>query len=96
MHTGKWWWATQVCIATTIDNLHLLIFNFQQAAKKHTKKTGITLIPIILSSDKTQLTVFGLKTAYSLYLTIGNLPKHIQRKPSHKPTFYLHIFPPPN
>ena len=40
-------------------------------------------MPVIISSDKTQLTDFGGKTAYPVYLTIGNLPKEIRRKPSH-------------
>lgn len=33
-------------------------------------------------SDKTQLTNFGNKSAYPLYITIGNIPKEIRRKPS--------------
>jgi hypothetical protein len=45
-------------------------------------KPGSTIIPVILSSDKTQLTVFGNKMAYPVYLTIGNIPKGIRRKPS--------------
>ncbi|KAF5386197.1 hypothetical protein D9615_002285 [Tricholomella constricta] len=43
---------------------------------------GATIIPIILSSDKTVVTLFGNKTAYPIYLTIGSLPKEIRRKPS--------------
>ncbi|KAJ7736986.1 hypothetical protein DFH07DRAFT_753191 [Mycena maculata] len=43
---------------------------------------GATIIPIIISSDKTQLTVFGNKTAYPVYMTLGNIPKEIRRKPS--------------
>ncbi|KAG2160170.1 uncharacterized protein EDB93DRAFT_1099531 [Suillus bovinus] len=43
---------------------------------------GGTIIPIIISSDKTQLTLFRNKAAYPVYLTIGNIPKEIQRKPS--------------
>ncbi|KAJ7847290.1 hypothetical protein B0H13DRAFT_2406447 [Mycena leptocephala] len=43
---------------------------------------GATIIPILLSSDKTQLTMFGNKTAYPVYMTIGNIPKEIRRKPS--------------
>ncbi|KAH8978805.1 hypothetical protein EDB86DRAFT_3067224 [Lactarius hatsudake] len=43
---------------------------------------GATVIPVILSSDKTQLTLFRSKAAYPVYLTIGNIPKHIRRKPS--------------
>ncbi|KAH8987479.1 hypothetical protein EDB86DRAFT_3065716 [Lactarius hatsudake] len=43
---------------------------------------GATVIPVILSSDKTQLTLFRSKAAYPVYLTIRNIPKHICRKPS--------------
>ena len=43
---------------------------------------GATVIPILLSTDKTQLTSFRNKNAYPLYLTIGNIPKEIRRKPS--------------
>lgn len=48
--------------------------------KKEKKST--TIIPIILSSDKTQITVFSGKSAYPVYLAIGNLPKDIRCKPS--------------
>lgn len=38
---------------------------------------------MIIATDKTQLTQFsGNKSAYPVYLTIGNLPKSIRRKPS--------------
>lgn len=36
----------------------------------------------MISTDKTQLTDFRNKSAYPLYLTIGNIPKEIRRKPS--------------
>ncbi|KAJ6608216.1 hypothetical protein B0H10DRAFT_2166622 [Mycena sp. CBHHK59/15] len=45
---------------------------------------GATIIHIIISSDKTQLTVFGNKTAYPVYMTIENIPKEIRRKPSRR------------
>ena len=45
-------------------------------------KPGATIIPIIISTDKTQLTLFRNKSAYPLYMTIGNIPKEIRRKPS--------------
>ncbi|KAG2133237.1 uncharacterized protein EDB93DRAFT_1107617 [Suillus bovinus] len=44
---------------------------------------GGTIIPIIISSDKTQVTLFRNKAAYLVYLTIGNIPKEICHKPSH-------------
>jgi hypothetical protein len=43
---------------------------------------GATIVPILLSTDKTQLTSFHNKCAYPLYLTISNIPKEIRRKPS--------------
>lgn len=45
---------------------------------------GATVVPIILSTDKTQLCVLsGGKTTYPVYMTIGNIDKTIQRKPSY-------------
>jgi hypothetical protein len=45
-------------------------------------RPGATIVPVIISSDKTQLTHFRDKQAYPVYLTIGNIPKDIRRKPS--------------
>ncbi|KAH9913158.1 uncharacterized protein B0H18DRAFT_1126517 [Fomitopsis serialis] len=50
-------------------------------------------MPIIISSDKTQLTTFRSKSAYPVYLTIGNLPKEIRRKPSHRGQILLAYLP---
>ncbi|KAJ7868024.1 hypothetical protein B0H14DRAFT_3586641 [Mycena olivaceomarginata] len=54
---------------------------------------GATIIPIIISSDKTQLTVFGNTTAYPVYMTIGNIPKEIRRKPSRRGHILLGYLP---
>lgn len=44
---------------------------------------GGTIAPVILASDKTQLTNFsGGKSAYPVYLTLGNIPKTLRRKPN--------------
>ncbi len=40
------------------------------------------IIPLIISSDKTQLTIFRGKTAYPIYMGIGNILKDIHWKPS--------------
>ncbi|KAH9061974.1 hypothetical protein EDB87DRAFT_391243 [Lactarius vividus] len=45
-------------------------------------RPGATVVPIIISSDKTQLTLFRGKSAYPIYLAVGNIPKDIRRKPS--------------
>ena len=54
---------------------------------------GATIVPIILSSDKTQVTLFRNKTAYPVYLTIGNLPKSIRHKPSRQGQILLAYLP---
>ena len=57
-----------------------LIFANQEALEKD--KPGATIVPILISTDKTLLTLFRNKSAYPIYLTIGNIPKEIRRKPS--------------
>ncbi|THU75182.1 hypothetical protein K435DRAFT_556176, partial [Dendrothele bispora CBS 962.96] len=56
-------------------------------------KPGATIIPVILSSDKTQITLFRNKSAYLVYLTIGNLPKEIHQKPSQQGQILLVYLP---
>ncbi|KAG8939996.1 hypothetical protein FRC03_005855, partial [Tulasnella sp. 419] len=49
--------------------------------QKAINKAGTTIIPIILGSDESQLTVFsGNKEAYPVYITMGNIPKSIHQK----------------
>jgi hypothetical protein len=56
-------------------------------------KPGATIIPIIISSDKTQLTLFRNKSAYPIYMTIGNIPKEIRKKPSSRAYILLGYLP---
>ncbi len=51
------------------------------------------MIPIILSSDKTQLTLFWSKQAYLVYFTIGNILKDIRRKPSQRTQILVSYIP---
>ncbi|KIY47605.1 hypothetical protein FISHEDRAFT_74547 [Fistulina hepatica ATCC 64428] len=45
--------------------------------------SGATVAAVIAATDKTQLTYFvGGKVAYPVYITLGNIPKSIRRKPS--------------
>lgn len=90
MHTGKWWWEMQV---RTILFYFLRFFHviLQQTLEK--THPGATIIPVMISSDKTQLTLFQNKAAYPVYITIGNLPKDIRRKPSHQGQILLGYLP---
>jgi Plavaka transposase len=54
---------------------------------------GATVIPLIVSSDKTLLTPFRDKMAYPIYLTIGNIPKQIRRKVSTQAQILLGYIP---
>ena len=53
----------------------------------------MTIIPILISSDKTRVVAFGSKTAYPVYLTIGNIPKELRRKPSRRTHILLGYLP---
>ena len=53
----------------------------------------MTIIPILISSDKTRVVAFGTKTAYPVYLTIGNIPKELRRKPSQQTHILLGYLP---
>ncbi|KAF8873161.1 hypothetical protein BD779DRAFT_1452149, partial [Infundibulicybe gibba] len=56
--------------------------------------SGATIAPIILSSDKTQLSRFsGDKQAWPVYLSIGNISKSIRWKPSTRSTILLGYLP---
>jgi hypothetical protein len=58
-------------------------WNGIQAYLKTKLPAGAALSSIIIATDKTQLTQFsGGKSAYPVYLTLGNIPKALRRKPS--------------
>ncbi|KAG8775121.1 hypothetical protein FRC12_001662 [Ceratobasidium sp. 428] len=53
-----------------------------------------TVVPIIISTDKTKLTVFsGNQKAWPVYLTIGNISKDIRKCPSERATLLLGYLP---
>ncbi|KLO04335.1 hypothetical protein SCHPADRAFT_798623, partial [Schizopora paradoxa] len=55
---------------------------------------GATVVPIILGSDKTQLSVFtGDKSSWPVYITIGNIPKADRRCPSKRTQTLLGYLP---
>lgn len=74
-------------IISTIPDIYLLQESLDQ------KSPGATIIPIIISTDKTQLTLFRNRSAYPIYLTIGNIPKDIRRKTSRHSHILLGYLP---
>ncbi|KAF8481855.1 hypothetical protein DFH94DRAFT_691497 [Russula ochroleuca] len=57
------------------------------------RQPGATVILLIVSSDKTQLMLFRGKTAYLIYMTIGNIPKDIRQKPSRQAQLLIGYIP---
>ncbi|KAJ8486966.1 hypothetical protein ONZ51_g4471 [Trametes cubensis] len=96
MNTGKWWWVTQVQVWCPYGWAIQADFKdgfvpIQTELEK--LRPGATVVPILISSDKTQLTLIGNKTAYPVYMTLGNLPKSIRSKPSRRGQILLAYLP---
>jgi hypothetical protein len=54
---------------------------------------GVMIVPLLISSDKTRVVMFGTKSAYPVYLTIGNIPKELHWKPSQQTHVLLGYLP---
>lgn len=88
IHTGEWWWETQV---SSFPTFYVLRSSLQEKSP-----TGATIIPLLISSDETQLTNFsGDKKAWPIYLTIGNIDARTRNRPSMHANVLLALLPVP-
>ncbi|VDB94448.1 unnamed protein product [Peniophora sp. CBMAI 1063] len=74
--------ATGVIEERAYSDMHTARWWWRLQDTLEKEKPGATIIPLIVSSDKTQLTLFRNRSCYPVYLTIGNIPKDIRRKTS--------------
>ncbi|KAJ7058983.1 hypothetical protein C8F01DRAFT_990238 [Mycena amicta] len=57
------------------------------------EKPGATIVPLIISTNKTQTTMFRNKSCYPMYASIANIPKDIRSKPSRGAYILVGYFP---
>ncbi|KAJ7226911.1 hypothetical protein GGX14DRAFT_313247, partial [Mycena pura] len=87
MWTGDTWWELQV-------QRHCSSRLQSSNSAQGKLPVGATVVPVILASDKTQLSTFsGDKQAWPVYLSVGNLSKDIRRKPSLHGTILIGYIP---
>ncbi|KAL0563974.1 hypothetical protein V5O48_018083 [Marasmius crinis-equi] len=63
-------------------------------AMQNRLKSDATIAPVIIATDKTQLTQFsGSRSAYPVYITLGNIPRQLRRRPSQQACILIAYLP---
>ena len=76
-----------------LQRLYFFGYSLYLQQSLESRKPGATVLPVIISSDKTQLMLFRSKSAYPIYLTIGNIPKAIRSKPTQQAQLLMGYIP---
>ncbi|KIJ31667.1 hypothetical protein M422DRAFT_266567 [Sphaerobolus stellatus SS14] len=104
-HLELWRWDPIACIQEIIGNPALRDHISYAPVKLFTDDKwwwdvqfelpkGSTVVPVILASDATRLSNFGGdKTAWPVYITIGNVDKGIRHQPNRRATILLGYLP---
>ncbi|KAG9121968.1 hypothetical protein FRC07_001838, partial [Ceratobasidium sp. 392] len=78
------------------DELFTADWNWDTQEEIDKADPNATVISLIISSDETKVTTFsGDKKAHPVYLTIGNLPKHLRRRISKRANILIGYLPVP-
>jgi hypothetical protein len=91
MWTGDWWWNLQVSIGIFTSPCFAISIGWWWHPGAVWGRGSI--IPVILASDKTNLSNFtGDKTAWPVYLTIGNIEKSVHQFAGYSMTAWDHFW----
>ena len=77
LSTGDWWWRLQVKLFFLCANGKEQIKN-EVNAKYGDSAPSVTIIPLILTSDKTHLSHSGKKKAWPVFMTVGNITERVR------------------
>lgn len=75
---GNWCWRQAVCIIYIMQSFFWSLTYLQDEIRKKPSSHGVTLVPIILGSDKTTVSIATSQNEYwPIYISISNIHNNI-------------------